>query len=42
MGFLDSSAYLVLIGYWAQVAWRREESLEISPATRRALQLEGA
>jgi len=42
MGFLDSSAYLVLIGYWAQAAWRREESLEISPATRRALQLEGA
>jgi hypothetical protein len=42
MGFLDSAAYLVLIAYWAQTAWRREEALEISPATRRALQLEGA
>ena len=42
MGFLDSAAYLVLIAYWAQTAWRREERLEISPATRRALQLEGA
>ena len=42
MGFLDSAAYLVLIAYWAQTAWRREEPLEISPATRRALQLEGA
>ena len=42
MGFLDSVAYLVLVAYWAQAAWRREESLEISPATRRALQLEGA
>jgi hypothetical protein len=42
MGFLDSAAYLVLVAYWAQAAWRREEPLEISPATRRALQLEGA
>jgi hypothetical protein len=42
MGFLDSVAYLVLIAYWAQTAWRPEERLEISPATRRALQLEGA
>jgi hypothetical protein len=42
MGLLDATAYLVMITYWAQAAWRREESLEISPATRRALQLEGA
>jgi hypothetical protein len=42
MSFLDSAAYLVLIAYWAQTAWRREEPLEVSPATRRALQLEGA
>ena len=42
MGFLDSVAYLVLIAYWVQAAWRREEALEVSPATRRALQLEGA
>jgi hypothetical protein len=42
MGFLDSAAYLVLVAYWAQTAWRREEPLEISAATRRALQLEGA
>ena len=42
MSFLDSAAYLVLIAYWAQTAWRREEPLEVSPATRRTLQLEGA
>jgi hypothetical protein len=42
MSFLDSAAYLVLVAYWAQTAWRREEPLAISPATRRALQLEGA
>jgi hypothetical protein len=41
MSFLDSAAYLVLVAYWAQTAWRREEPLEVSPATRRALQLEG-
>jgi hypothetical protein len=42
MGFLDSAAYLFLVAYWAQTAWRRDVPLEISPATRRALQLEGA
>jgi hypothetical protein len=42
MGFLDGAAYLVMIAYWAQTAWRREEPLEVSPATRRALQMEGA
>jgi hypothetical protein len=42
MSFLDSAAYLVLVAYWAQTAWRREEALELSPATRRALQLESA
>lgn len=42
MSFLDSVAYLLLVACWAQTAWRREERLEISPATRRALQLEGA
>jgi hypothetical protein len=40
--FLDSAAYLAMIAYWAQTAWRREEALDVSPATRRALQLEGA
>lgn len=42
MSFLDSAAYLVLIGCWAQMAWRREVPLEVTPATRRALQLESA
>ena len=42
MSLLDSAAYLFLAAYWAQTAWRRDVPLEISPATRRALQLEGA
>jgi len=37
-----TTAIAVMIAYWAQTAWRREEPLEVSPATRRALQLEGA
>jgi hypothetical protein len=42
MGFLDSAAYLAMVTYWARAAWRHEEALDVSPATRRALQLEGA
>ena len=42
MGFVDSAAYLVMVTYWAQTAWRPEEALDVSPATRRAMQLEGA
>jgi hypothetical protein len=42
MGLIDGMAYLVLLAYWAQTAWRSDEPLEVSPATRRALQLESA
>jgi predicted ferric reductase len=42
MSLLDSAAYLAMIAYWAQTAWRHEAALDVSPATRRTLQLEGA
>jgi hypothetical protein len=42
MGLLDSTAYLVMVAYWAQTAWRHEAALDLSPAARRTLQLEGA
>jgi hypothetical protein len=40
LSIIDSGAYLLLMGWWAQSAWRPEEAIEASAETRRLLQLE--
>ena len=42
LGVIDAGAYLLMLGWWAQRAWREEEDLQVSPETRRLLQLERA
>lgn len=42
LGIIDSGAYLLMMGWWAQCAWRPEEALDVSPEMRRLLQLERA
>ncbi len=42
LSIIDSGAYLLLMGWWAQCAWRPEEAIEASAETRRLLQLERA
>jgi hypothetical protein len=41
IGLVDSSAYLIMVTWWAKAAWQREPALDhLSPAVRRIYQFE--